>query len=129
MPYIYSTSTNDTIYAEYRSTGPMAPNEMVRHVLIKGGANRANKNQETFPSTVTEVSDDDLEFLEKNELFQEHKKNGFIKVVGRSVASLEKAAKDMTTKDRSAPKTPNDSMIEGLKISVGTDVPEPKKAA
>ena len=125
MPYIHSTLTNDTAYASYVKTGDGSPNKIERQVLIKGGANRATKQLVTPLGAVTSVTDEELEFLEKNELFQQHKKGGFIKVT-KWDSNPDRAVHDMTPKDGCAPKTPDDPEYKGKTINVGK--PE-KKAA
>lgn len=106
MPFVYSTLTNSTIYAIYRDTDPKASDIIERKILIKGGANIANKHFETPTGVVTEVSDDDLKLLMKDYHFREHMKNGFVTVENYK-ASPEKVAKNMEEKDPSAPRDKN----------------------
>jgi hypothetical protein len=108
MPYIASTLTTDVLYTEYHTAGKDGgSNTPARSVLIKGGANVTRKNLETPDGVITTVSDDDLELLKGNEIFQLHEKNGFIKVL-KSSTTGSKAAKDMTKKDESAPLVDSD---------------------
>lgn len=104
--FVYSTMSASVKYTSYRKTVNDLP-EVVYQVLIAGGANVANKHVVTPRGVVTEVSADDLAHLEQNELFQRHKKNGFILVDSIKVDPEVKAA-DMQHRDSSAPMTPND---------------------
>ena len=62
---------------------------------------------------MTEISDDDMELLEKDYHFQQHVKNGFINVM-KKPGTAEKAVADMEKRDQSAPKTPEDyPRVEG----------------
>lgn len=103
MPYICSTATNDAYYCDYAPGGADLP--VLKHrVLIKGGANRGGKNLQTPQGVVTEVSQDDLDFLNKNTAFQRHVKKGFLTVVEqKKEPEANKVAKDMTKQDASAP--------------------------
>lgn len=108
MPYIYSTMTQDNIYREYSSNGVI--NVKKHGVLIKGGANvpfAGVKKIFTPLGVATEVSDSDLEFLQKNDAFNRHLKRGFLKIEDRKT-NADKIAKDMNPKDKSAPKTEKD---------------------
>lgn len=104
MPFVYSTLTNDNVYNDYTTDGEgnkFHP-RLIKSILIKGGANRADKKLVTPFGVVTNVSDEDLAILEKNEVFQTHVKNGYIKVQ-KSKADPEVVAADMQGRDESAP--------------------------
>lgn len=116
MPnYIYSTLTSDNLYATYQKqevvNGKVVNAPIIEHlVLIKGGSNVAPagfRRQETPIGVVTEVSDEDLERLEANEVFQTHKRNGYI-IVDKKKVNPEVRAADMKTRDESAPLTDAD---------------------
>ena len=104
--YIVSTLTNDHKYTNWK---PLVEGSRVRQVdtevLIKGGANLANSNLHTPKGVVTEVSDLELEYLERNSVFQKHVQQGLI-AVHKSKVDGDKAAASMTKKDGSAPYTP-----------------------
>ena len=117
--FIYSTLTSDMTYAVYRQGENDLP-EVDKKVYVKGGANLANKNLITPKGVVTEVSDEDLALLEANELFQRHKKNGFI-IVSQTQADPEKVAQDMTAQDDSAPIREDDPRFDQ------EDAAKPKK--
>jgi hypothetical protein len=114
MPHIASTLSNDVNFKSYSKpdSGAAATS---RSVLIKGGANVAQRKlvilgegPSSKPSVITEISEDDLEFLKGNRDFQNFVKSGHLQVSTVKV-SAEKAAKDMTAADSSAPLTGKDS--------------------
>jgi rRNA maturation endonuclease Nob1 len=109
MPYVYSTCSSDVAFpVEVESTGAGGANFIKRKVLIKGGANIANKKTLVTPMGVaTEISDEELSLLQKNETFQRRMKAGFF-VVDSKKTDAEKVAKDMKKKDKSAQITPAD---------------------
>ncbi len=72
------------------------------------------------------VSDEDLEFLMKNDSFIKHMKAGFLTIDKKEVAP-EKKAKDMAQKDGSAPLTPAD-FAAGENSSTETKVYKKKGA-
>jgi hypothetical protein len=124
MPaYVYSTLTCDNEYASWIKNGDQQSIE--RKVLIKGGHGVMNKHFITPLGVVTDVSDEDLEFLEGIDAFQQHKKNGFITVEKKKI-DAEKAAANMKRRDQSAPITPADyapgGMMDGVKEPTVTGV-------
>lgn len=116
MPFIFSTLTANHLYTNW-----VAPNEktLVRNivgnpVLIKGGANLPDtENPKSAPKAiVTEVTEQQLEYLEQNSVFRKHQKAGLILVM-QSKADPETVAKaDMTPKDNSAPLTPDSDIFK-----------------
>jgi len=113
MNYVFSTLTCDTEYATYVKGGGDVP-RVAKSVTLKGGTGIASKHFVTPEGVMTEVSDEDLEFLKKHPLFQFHEKKKFVVVQARKVA-VEKVVKDMEPKDASAPKTPSDFESKGEK--------------
>ena len=108
MPYVYSTLSNDNIYASYDTSGSNKNTPiLLRSILVKGGAGIATKHLITPLGVVTSVTDDELEHLKTNEVFQEHLRNGFIKIDKKKVDG-EVAAADMASRDKSAPFVPED---------------------
>lgn len=103
MPHIVSTLSNDQVYTQYAPGAPAAaaPNVMVNGIHIKGKAN-IQRGLTTSRGAITSVTDEQLALLEKDEVFQTHQKNGHVEIVRRA-ADPEKVAKDMTTRDESAP--------------------------
>jgi len=107
MQYIYCTATCSIIYTEYHNH-TSGPARILKKVEIKGGHGVATiKNLHTPLGVMTPVSDDDLEWLMKNDSFLKHIKEGWISVDKKDV-STEKKIKDMNDKDGSAPLTPED---------------------
>lgn len=108
MNYVYSTLSNSVTYHKYADT-PVEQNPIIlKSVTILGGANIADFRYHTPVALRTEVTDEDLEFLESDYHFNEHIKKGFIKIEKRKNIEVEKAVRDLNKKDLSAPKTPQD---------------------
>lgn len=116
MPHIASTLTADVDYAVYaKRSDPSGPHTVLKKIRIKGGANVANRKHLLADSVltprgvVTPISDEDLAILEQDEVFQTHKRNGFVEVIkSASAPSGDKAAKNLEPKDPSAPFSPED---------------------
>ena len=120
MPYVYSTLTADQLYTSYKPTiADGAPSLIERQVFINGGANLIDKVLQTPRGAVTHVSDDDVKFLLKNPDFILHQKNGFVTIEQKKVDSIEAVADAMTSRDESAPMTPQDLELEGKKAKSG----------
>ena len=102
--YIQATmSAGVDIEIRANDNAPIAKTLKVIH--INGGANvRDRKSILTPIGAMTEVSDKDYEDLEKDQLFQQLKKNGYIVVRDDHHLNV----KDNEKKDKSAPKTPQD---------------------
>lgn len=84
MPYIISKLSANTDYVVY---GDVAGGKKVilKHILIKGGAGVTDKKTLLLPNGfATEVSEEDLALLEKNQVFQIHLKNGHITVMKKA---------------------------------------------
>lgn len=107
MPYIISTLAAGNDYTAYTPVTSGAQ-PVARTVSVKGGAGVANRNDQFINGKLTPngvktfVSDEDLEFLKKNPVFQTHMSNGFIKIV-ESDAKPDEVVSDMTQRDVSAP--------------------------
>ena len=106
MPFIYSTLSTDQQYRGYTKGGGDMPIVSTK-VFIAGKANIMNKNIITPRGMVTEVTEEELKVLEADEVFKIHVKGGFISVDKKQV-DAEKAAENMSAKDKSAPITPDD---------------------
>jgi hypothetical protein len=108
MAYVYSTLTNDQIYTLWRPAKEEGkPNVAIKKVQIKGGHGRMGKNLVTPLGVVTEVTDEELDALQKCTAFADHVKAGFIRVEKKK-SEPEKVASTMEGKDASAQKTPSD---------------------
>lgn len=104
--YVYSTLANSQHYTDYKH-GPHDMPIKEHSVFVKGGTGIASKHLITPRGVVTEVSEEDAQFLERNHHFQEHAKRGFVSIE-RTYVEPEKAASDMDLNDPSAPLTPSD---------------------
>lgn len=103
MPYVYSTNSTSVGYTEYRpGQGAGGLPTPIRTVVVKGGANVANKNLVTPYGVATRVSDDDAAFLSTNADFIRHRKAGFVRIDDRKM-DPEVPAADMEARDGSAP--------------------------
>ncbi len=123
--YVYSTLAADVSYNHYinseivKSLVPgIAPKAtqiplIEKAILIKGGAGVAPagiRRLETPLGIATSVSDEELELLEKNDVFQLHMKNGYIQVRRKKVDAEVVVADGMESRDVSAPVTPEDGL-------------------
>ncbi len=104
--YIFSTIANDQTYVNWVE-GEGGVNTVTSETEVKGGHGVANDRLVTPLGVVTEVSDEQLAELEKNFVFQMHKKKGFL-VVRAKNADPEKVVSVMNLKDPSAPLTEAD---------------------
>ncbi len=116
--YVYCTATCSTNYVCYDVTPAQAnakvkkwPDGRKMMVTINGGHGVSNKHFVTPRGVVTQVSDEDMEWLQHDEAFKRHQKAGFI-VVDRKKRNPEKVAAEMQDKDGSAPITPDDYETE-----------------
>jgi hypothetical protein len=111
--YICSTMSCDVSYVEYIKTAAMVNEkqlttlpEIGRVVTIKGGANVMDRRDFVTPQgVVTKVTDDELEFLKHDEVFNMHLDSGCLTVMKQD-KPIENRVKDMKKGDQSAPLTP-----------------------
>jgi hypothetical protein len=108
--YVFSTLANDQNYTNWVKGGGDVPIKG-HSVIIKGGTGVANSRLITPLGVATEVTEFDLEELNNNPCFLEHKKDGYI-VVKDKKSDTEKVASDMNLKDESAPMTDADYASE-----------------
>lgn len=94
------------IYPVYVTGGAKNMNASVkRTIVIKGGANVRNRYSMATPTgMVTEVSDEDLAFLQKDAAFQRHVAKGFMRVMSTEKLNVG----DMNPKDGCAQITDED---------------------
>jgi hypothetical protein len=105
MNYVFSTLSTPMYYTKHENGTSGEPVEICR-IFINGGANIADRRTLITPrGVVTEVSDQDLEVLKANKVFQMHMLNKFI-TIERHKEDANKVAKDMEPEDKSAPLTP-----------------------
>lgn len=112
--YVYSTSSTNLSYPEYAKTAPGQPPRIIRAVIVKGGANVANKHVITPYGVATEVTEEEATFLVTNENFQRHVVAGFVRYEARK-HDPEVVAADMEARDGSSPLVPADFEADGKK--------------
>lgn len=132
--YVYCTASASMDFVDYevpRRNGDHTgePNRAIKKVTINGGAGVAKgygRVVTTEPAALTEISDDDLAFLEKNWMFDQMKKAGFIEV-RKSKMDLQKVVdKGMNPRDKSSPRNPSDYKKSDVN---DPDMFNPKKGA
>jgi len=116
VPQVASTLSSDVKYTLWK---PKAKGEVggvnvpQAHVVIHGGHGVAIRHEHggliTPQGVLTSVTDDQLELLNNNEIFQTHVRNGFIRVIAsdRKVEPA-KAASDLAAVEPSSPLTDKD---------------------
>lgn len=120
--YVYSTLSTDQLYTLYVRGGNDIPRPD-KQILVKGGANVANKHLWTPRGVVTEITEEELALLRDNKLFQTHEKNGYVKV-DKAKVEVEKAVSDMEPRDESSPLQPGDYQVENQAAPV-LNIPTP----
>lgn len=106
MPHIVSTLTNGVDFTGYRSDTKDL-NIPTRTVTVKGGHRVADKNIFTPEGVVTQVTEDELEFLERHKSFQHFVDKHHMKVINRGTPNAEKVAADLKNDgDGSEQRTP-----------------------
>jgi len=106
--YVFSTMTAPQRYTLWRKRVDekgSEPRHREHDVVIKGGANAADKYFFTPRGVMTEVSADQMALLQQNRHFLIHQKKGFLTVV-KSREDVDVVVKDMRKKDQSAPMVP-----------------------
>lgn len=107
MPHITSTATGGIDFTGYRKVAKDMNIPDGNKVTIHGGSNVSNKHFVTPRGVVTSVTDDQLEWLKSQELFNRMVKDGFLTIT-ESKVEPEVVLPDMKLQDKSAPKTPHD---------------------
>ena len=125
--YVYSTLASDVAYTNHAKGGGDMPIELPP-VFIRGGAGVANDRFITPRGVVTEVTEEQVEYLRQNEVFKLHEKNGFVEV-SESKVDPDLVAADMTGRDNSAPLVPQDFKEDEQPASVGGLETEPQAPA
>lgn len=113
MAYITCRLAAGVDYVFY-AQGPNGINAVKETISIEGGSDVINKRNLITPDgMVTEIADDKLEKLKTHPVFQEHLRNGFIKICD-TAKSAEKSGVELD-KDNSRQLTPKDYNDEGKK--------------
>ena len=124
MAFVVSKASQDIEYVGWLK-GKNGLNKKEKSVLVKGGANVLNKKtMETANGIVTEVSAEDLKFLESTSAFQRHCQRGWM-FVCKTRAEAEKKASQKeldedgdVRKDGGSQLTPEDFEKKGQKPPV-----------
>ncbi|CAH6968939.1 conserved hypothetical protein [Vibrio chagasii] len=114
MPVIYSMLTNDQsfpVFKERAKGSKVAAAKYQQAILIKGGANIANKHRQTQKYFETTVTDEELELLQKSPVFLRMAERGFV---------TNKKPKDLK-RDKSAPNTEKDLKKENPDLKISSD--------
>lgn len=119
--FVFSTLASDVAYTNHAQGGADLPIDLPP-VLVKGGAGVMNDRIVTPRGIVTEVTEEEVEYLRANQVFQLHEKNGFV-MVSDSYGDPDSVAADMTGRDNSAPVVPQDLKDEDQPAAVGGDAP------
>ena len=106
---VFSTLSASVACAIYtKKVDPNHPNKVDKKIVINGGANVANDHVITPKGVVTLVSEEDYKILKDHPSFKGYLERGFVTVDIENKKTVEKAVKNMTEKDKSAPKTEKD---------------------
>ncbi len=109
--YVFSKLPSSTAYTQWH-TGPGGIQTAGRHVNIRGGAGVANKHLVTPQGVMTEVTDEEAEFLLNDHHFKQHQNNGFVTITaGR--AEVEKVVADMSSEPTGADPLNESSFDDG----------------
>lgn len=111
---VFSTLSSDQAYQRWAPGGGDLPIPDGEPIVIKGGANVADRRLITRKGTPTVITETQLAILLEDRHFQEHKKNGFITFGDMAPADADDvAASELKAKDESAPVTPEDFPKDG----------------
>ena len=115
--YIFSTLTNDQVYANYKLPVGSRQQRLVAEkinskngIFIEGGANLrkiADRSIVTPKGVMTKVSQDEYKYLCRCAGFVDHFEGGYIAIEAKEHKATD-VAKNMKAKDKSAQKTKGD---------------------
>lgn len=120
--YVFSTLASDVAYTNHAQGGGDLPIDLPP-VVIKGGAGIANERIVTPRGVATDVTEEQVEYLRANQVFQLHEKNGFV-MVSETYGDPDTVAADMTGRDVSAPIVPQDNIAPDAQTVVGGEALE-----
>jgi hypothetical protein len=126
--YVFSTITTHVDIVEYTPYVVNSIPSVTRRFTIQGGANCPDKFMRTPRGIATPITPADYDFLIHNDKFLEIMADGYV-TFGNAENDVERAVRDMTPKDRSAPKTARDyqhveNNTGGRGINTGRSVEE-----
>ena len=118
MKTIYSTLSNDQAFPSYiKKEGKKVSAAKVKTaILIKGGANVANKHHQTDKFVETQISDEEFKTLEASPVFK--------RMITRGFFSLKKPTS--VKKDKCAPLDKKDTKAKNAKATVVTNTETPE---
>jgi hypothetical protein len=123
--YVYSTLTADNLYLNHEGSANDIPIAVGSGIMIRGGAGLAGRNLVTPRGVVNgPFSEEEIEYLRRQPVFQLHEANGFIHIDTTKV-DADQVAADMTSRDGGAPLVDAD-FPEG--DAPTTEIPEGGKA-
>lgn len=106
--YVVSTLSANMNYTTYAPGAADIPNP-VHNVEIMGGANIPDKFMRTPEGgAITPVTAEEVDALQRNEVFKLHQKNGFIKILDKEPRNSTVASSDLEQRDQSAPTVDQD---------------------
>lgn len=111
--YLYSTLPAAQAYTSHVPSGDESLPIPQRTVMVNGGASLADRRFETPIGVLTEISEEEFEFLKTNVVFMRHAQRGFIKVLDEKL-DPEKVAADQNRASGDVPVTPDDFAAEGV---------------
>lgn len=125
MPYIVSKASQDIEYTAWDTTTKPGMVKPIKSVTIHGGANVINKTTlETPKGAITEVTDEELEFLMNSSAFKRHLERGWMHIENskgaaeKKVSIVEKDDDGFDRKDGSSQLTDDDFERAGKKPPV-----------
>lgn len=118
MKSIFSTLSNDQAFPSYikKEGKQVSAAKTKTAILIKGGANVANKHHQTGMFVETKISDEEFKVLEESPVFERMIERGFF--------SLKKPASGK--KDKCAPLDEKDIKKKNAKATVVTNTETPE---
>lgn len=118
MKSIFSTLSNDQVFPSYiKKEGKKVSAAKVKTaILIKGGANVANKHHQTDKFVETKISDEEFKTLEASPVFN--------RMIDRGFFSLKKPTSGK--KDKCAPLDEKDIKAKNAKATVVTNTETPE---
>lgn len=116
MKSIFSTLSNDQVFPSYiKKEGKKVSAQKVKTaILIKGGANVANKHHQTVKFVETKITDEEFKTLEDHPVFK--------RMIDRGFFSLKKPTS--SKRDKCAPLNKADIKAKNAKATVVTNTEE-----
>ena len=115
--YIYSTATADQKFNLFHELKKGDVPRVAGHVVIRGGANVANKNLVTASGVATQITDKEYELLKKVSAYADMVESGFMHADAKKVEPEDAAKKHLKEKDGSAPLTAQDAKKANVNVS------------